>query len=282
VRPVRAFGALLAAHLLSFLRSKAAFYWTLAFPLFFLFMFGFVFGRGSAEAASFLMPGLFTITLLSGSFFGVAMRMVTERETGVLRRLWVTPVHPVVVVSAHGATALVTLMLSLVLQGVIARLVFKITVAGSWVALGVVLVAGALALIPIGLITGSVARDSRSAPAIANSLFFPLMFLSGSAIPFAFLPGWMQKVARLIPTTYLLEALQGVMVRGEGLKRIAGPVAVLLLTSLLGVGLNGLLFRWESTEPVRKGRLAIALAGLGALYAGAYFLAPALRMSKPP
>ena len=47
---------------------------------------------------------------------------------------------------------------------------------------------GACALVPIGLIVGSAARDIRTAPAIANLLFFPLMFLSGSAMPFAFLP----------------------------------------------------------------------------------------------
>ena len=57
----------------------------------------------------------------------------------------------------------------------------------------------------MGLLVGSTARDIRTAPAIANLLFFPMMFLSGSAMPFAVLPEGVQRFARLLPTTYLNE-----------------------------------------------------------------------------
>jgi ABC-2 type transport system permease protein len=276
---LRATLALYRGHLLTYRRNRTSIYWTLAFPLFFLLMFGYVFGRGDPDATRFIMPGLFTITIISGSVFGVAMRLVTEREIGILRRHHVTPVSAVAIVLAHAATALTALLVSMALQFVVARLLFKFHVAGSPVAFALVLLLGGAALIPIGLIVGSIARDSRTAPAIANFVFFPLMFLSGSAIPFMMLPGWMQKLARLVPTTYINEALQAVAVRGLGLSQVAGPLAVLALTSVVGVSLNGLLFRWESTEPVSTKRLLIALGGLAALYAGAYFLAPTLGMA---
>jgi ABC-2 type transport system permease protein len=276
---VRSCLALYRSHLLAYRRTRTALYWSLAFPMFFLLMFGFVFGHGDPDDTRFVMPGLFTITIISGSVFGIAMRLVTERESGILRRLRVTPVSGAAVVLAHGLTALTLLMASLTLQLIVARLLFHFRIEGSVVAFALVLVLAGAALIPVGLLVGSVARDSRSAPAIANFLFFPLMFLSGAAIPFMLLPEWMQRVARLIPTTYVNEALQGVVVRGEGLAKIAGPVAVLALTAVVGIGLNGLLFRWESTEPVRRDRLMLAVAGLGVLYVGAYFLAPALGMA---
>ena len=75
---------------------------------------------------------------------------------------------------------------------------------------------------PMGLLVGSTARDIRTAPAIANLLFFPMMFLSGSALPFAFLPDWVQRFARLLPTTYLVDATPSVIVRGEGLLPMPG------------------------------------------------------------
>src|SRR5207247_4757817 len=109
-------------------------------------------------------------------------------------------------------------------------------------------------------IAGSIARVTRAAPAITNFLFFPMMFLSGAAIPFPFLPAWMQRLARLVPTTYLVESLQGVMVRGQGLGRLRGPLLVLALMAAIGIGLNGLLFRWVSTEPVRRGRVTLSLS----------------------
>ncbi len=81
----------------------------------------------------------------------------------------------------------------------------------------------------MGLLVGSTARDIRTAPAIANLLFFPMMFLSGSAMPFAVLPEGVQRFARLLPTTYLNEIYSGVIVRGEGLLTLAGSLAVLLV-----------------------------------------------------
>ena len=280
MRTFRAFLALYRGHLLAYRRTRTAIYWSLAFPVFFLLMFGFVFGRGNPEETRFVMPGLFTITIISGSMFGIAMRIVSERETGILRRHRVTPVSPVAVVMAHGATALTTLTMSFVIQLVVAAILFHFQPKGSPAAFALVFLLGAAAMIPIGLIVGSVARDSRSAPAIANFLFFPLMFLSGSAIPFTMLPAWMQNVGRLLPTTYVNESLQAVIVRGAGLGQVIVPLVVLALTAVVGIALNGLLFRWESTEPVRKDRVLIVLGGLALLYVGASLVAPTLGMTS--
>jgi len=239
VRLIKSIQALYVAHMLGYARSRTAIYWSLAFPLFFLFIFGYVFGRGKTADIDYLMPGLLTITTISGSFFGVAMRIVTERETGVLRRLRLTPVPALAVVAAHALTALTVLLASLAVQVTVARLAFHFTVKGSPLGLFAVLAMGGLALIPIGLVAGSVARDSKTAPAITNFLFFPMMFLSGAAIPFAFLPEWMQRLARLVPTTYLVESLQGIIVRG--VRELSGaPVMASDLRASIALILAGL------------------------------------------
>jgi len=106
----------------------------------------------------------------------------------------------------------------------------------------------------------------RSAPAIGNMIFFPMIFLSGAALPIEMLPGWLQSFSRMLPTTYLVQALGGVMVRGEGLTRQALPLAVMLASGFVSFGLNSLLFRWESTQPLGAKRIGAALAGLAALY----------------
>ena len=82
--------------------------------------------------------------------------------------------------------------LSLVLLMLLARADLRHAAGGSWAALAGVFLCGAVALIPMGAARGSTARDIRTAPAIANLLFFPMMFLSGSAMPFAVLPDGVQ------------------------------------------------------------------------------------------
>ena len=277
---LRATAALYRGHLITFMRSRTAVYWSLAFPLVFLLIFGSVFGRGDPEQLDILMPGLLTITVISGSLFGVAIRMVTERETGILRRQRLTPLHPLSIVMAHGAMSLTMLLGSVAVQTLVARLMFGFTAKGSVFSLLIVVALGGLALIPFGLVVGSIARDSKVAPAMTNFLFFPLMFLSGATIPFPLLPEWLQRVARLIPTTYLVEALQGVIIRGVNVFNLGAPVIMLLLTAVIGVSINGLLFRWESDEPVKGRRLLISMAVMGAVYGTAYFVAPTLHIAS--
>ena len=279
---LKGLGALSNAYLKETLRSKTALFWNLLFPQFFLFGFALIFGGSDPARVTYLMPGLLTITVISATFFGISYSMVNQRETGVYRRFRATPVTAITVVLAHASTALFNLVTGLGLELLLAKLVFKITVAGSIVQLVLAILIAAFAFIPLGLIIGSVARDIKTAPAITNLLFFPMMFLSGAAVPFFMLPAWLRQVGELLPATYVVELLQGVMVRGDSFAHLLTPIGILLLSGILGFAVNGLLFRWESTEPIRKDRLAIAIGVLAAVYVAAFLIGPKLKMAQPP
>ena len=279
---IRCILALIRAQLTELRRSKTALFWMTAFPIGFLLLFGYVMARGDARVAAFMMPGLLTTTLMSASLFGVALPLVQQREIGLLRRLRVTPVPAAAVAVAHGITAILTGLVSLVVLMNLAKLLFGAQMAGSWPTLIAAYLCGACALVPMGLLVGSTARDIRTAPAIANLLFFPMMFLSGSAMPFAVLPEGVQRFARLLPTTYLNEIYSGVIVRGEGLMTLAGSLAVLLAIGSVGIVLTSMLFRWEGTDPIPRRSLAmIAIAFLLTLGVSA-LAAPAFKMVDMP
>lgn len=278
--PLRGTLALFRGFLIESSRSKASLFWTLAFPLLFLFAFGFVFGGGRPEVVGALLPGLLTISVMTGSFFGVAFRMIVARENGVLRRLRVTPVTALAVVVSYGLVALVLLVATLLLQLGVAGAVWRFSMAGSWGVFAAVSFAGFFAFVPLGLFVGSAARDMRTAPPIANLIFFPMMFLSGAAVPYAILPPFLKSAGRFLPATFLVEAFQGVMVRGERLSALAPPVGILVLTGLVGVGMNALLFRWESSDPVDRKRFLVALGLLALFLFAVALLAPPLEMGN--
>jgi imidazolonepropionase-like amidohydrolase/ABC-type multidrug transport system permease subunit len=279
---IRATVALIRAQFTEIRRSKTALFWMTSFPLGFLLLYGFVMARGDARIMAVMMPGLLTTTLMSGSLFGVTLPLVQQRETGLLRRLRVTPVMAISVVIAHGVTAVVTGLISLIVLMLLGRAIFDMQMAGSWPTLILVYLCGAFALVPIGLLVGSAARDIRTAPAIANLLFFPLMFLSGSAMPFAMLPEGVRRFARVLPTTYLNESYAGVIVRGETLWSLAGPLAVLLALGALGLVLTSMLFRWEGTDPIPRRSLAIIAAAFSITLGVSALAAPALRIADMP
>ena len=279
---IRSTFALLRAQLIEIRRSKTALFWMTAFPVGFLLLFGYVMARGDARVAAYLMPGLLTTTLMSGALFGVALPLVQQRETGLLRRLRVTPVPAAAVAIAHGVTAILTGLVSLVVLMTLARLLFGARMAGSWPMLVTVYLCGACALVPMGLLVGSTARDIRTAPAIANLLFFPMMFLSGSAMPFSVLPEGVQRFARLLPTTYLNETYSGVIVRGEGVMTLAGSLGVLLAIGAVGIVLTSMLFRWEGTEPIPRRSLAMVAIAFTLTLGVSALAAPAFKMGDMP
>jgi imidazolonepropionase-like amidohydrolase/ABC-type multidrug transport system permease subunit len=279
---IRSVIALVGAQLIELRRSKTSLFWMMAFPLGFLLLYGFVMARGDGKVMAVLMPGLLATTLMSGALFGVGLNLVQQRETGLLRRLRVTPLTAAAVTIAQGITAVMTGFLSLVILMLLGRTLFGLQMAGSWPSLAGVFLCGACALVPMGLLVGSTARDIKTAPAIANLIFFPMMFLSGAGMPFAFLPDGVKRFARLLPTTYLVDTYSSVIVRGDGLTSIAGSLAVLLAIGLVGIVLTSMLFRWEGTDPIPRRALATIAVAFASTLGLAAFVAPSFRMADLP
>src|SRR5262245_197637 len=150
----RSYLALVRTHLRTFFRSKEALFWSMAFPLGFLFLFGGIMARGNAKAATFMLPGLLTTMLISGSLFGSALPMVLAREKEILRRFRVTPLSAPTMILAQGTTALIQNALTFVLVLVVARFAFKTEIAGSLPSLALVFLFAAFSLVPLGLLVG--------------------------------------------------------------------------------------------------------------------------------
>ena len=274
--------ALAKSYVIEMLRSRTALFFTLLFPQLFLFVFAFVFAGGEPEKVAYLMPGLLTITALTSSFFGYSMHLVSERERGGLRRLRVTPTTAMMVVAGQFFYALVGLSLSLGFQFAVAKILFRFPIAGSAVSVAFMLGVGSVAFILLGLFVGCVSRDTRSAPALTNLIVFPMMFLSGSAVPFFILPAWVQRIGRLLPATYLNEGLQRAMIQGQPFRALLGPAAALAGYAAVGFALNSLLFRWESTDRVVPKRLLLGLAALAAVVIAIALFGPELTMARKP
>jgi imidazolonepropionase-like amidohydrolase/ABC-type polysaccharide/polyol phosphate export permease len=278
---LRGLRALTWAYLLETWRAKPAIFWNLAFPLFSLIGLSYIFGGGEAERVTHIVPGILTINLIAASFFAISLHMVSLRESEIYRRLRVTPLTALTVVLAHATTALVNIVISAALQLAVAKAWFRIEIRGSAAEVAVAVLLGAFAFIPLGLLVGSVAGDMRTAPALSNLLFFPMMFLSGAALPLYLMPAWMQRVAVLLPATYVVELLQAAIIRGSSWGELALPAAVLILTGLIGFAFDAGLFRWESREPIARRRLLLSLASLAAVYLAAFAGGVKLEAARP-
>ena len=71
-----------------------------------------------------------------------------------------------------------------------------------------------MAFLALGYVIASFAKTEDSANGMTSMIQFPMMFLSGAFFQIDQMPQFLQVVARLIPLTYLADALRQVMVGG--------------------------------------------------------------------
>ena len=189
--------------------------------------------------------GLSWAVAMSG-VFGAAMALVTWRKSGLLRRLRLSPASTSSIV---GSRVLITLGVAIVQAAiflVVGVFAFGLKLSGSWYLAIPVLLAGALAFMSIGLLTGAVSKTPEGASGLANLIIMPMAFLSGTFIPLDVAPAWMRTVSNFLPMGHLTNGMSAVMVRGQGIEAIWLPMLVLLGFALLFGAISARVFRWEA------------------------------------
>lgn len=174
--------------LLSFRRNPAATFFTAVLPLIFLVLFTSIFGNdtiastgsaGGIRAATFYVPGILGLSVVSATMVNLAITSVSKRENGILKRVRGTPLRPWVYVSAEISAALVITSVMTVLVVGIGWVLFDVSLfAAGVVNLLITLVLGAGSFCALGLAMSSIIPNEKAAPAVTNMIVLPLYFVS--------------------------------------------------------------------------------------------------------
>ena len=154
-----------------------------------------------------IVAGLSSLSMLFGTTSIEAVAVVLEKQTGTFDRLLVAPV------------SLFTIILGKTIAGFFFGLLLAaVTIFPLAVFAGVTILNPILAIVAIafasmafsalGIITSVYAKWVPDAQMYANFLRFPMTFLSGTFVALATYPLPLQVVARFLPLTYSIEALQ--------------------------------------------------------------------------
>ncbi len=192
-----------------------------------------------------LIPGVLGMNIMFSSLFGVGYVIVRYRKNGVLKRLMATPLTPLEFLSAQVSSRLwlIVLVTSLVYIGTDLLVGFRMT--GSYLTLLLVLVAGTLSMISLGLIVAARMRNEEAANGLLNLISWPMMLLSGVWFSLEGSPAVVRQAAQLLPLTHVTEAARAVMIDGAGLADIGWHLAVLVGMSGLFLAVGARWFRWE-------------------------------------
>jgi len=176
------------------------------------------------QSSHFFVPGLIAIILQLVLLFLTNLSIVRERELGTLEQLFVTPVGRAGLLFGKLVPYAVMAFgeMLIVLTAMVA--IFGVPIQGN---LGLLLLLSWLFIITVlglGLFISTLARTQLEAMQFAFLVMMPSVLLSGFMFPRSEMPLLIRAITYLLPVTYFVEILRGVILRGADFADVAPDV----------------------------------------------------------
>jgi len=233
-----------------FLRRKDELFWTLAFPVLFILLFGAIYGNSKWEGMSirsidYLLPGIIVMGAMVTGIMRTATAFVQEREQGIYRRLALTPLTRTTLIGSQLLQHYLVIIVQTLLLVAIGGLAFKTHLTGNTALFWLTLSVGALCFMSIGFALTGLIKTLRSATPIIQITYFALMFLGGIFFPNSLLPKWLENAAGILPSTQMGDALRAVVYNGSGIGDIWQKLAIMGAWIAVCMVISIRFFRWE-------------------------------------
>lgn len=233
-----------------FLREPMAAFFTLAFPLMLLFLFGSIFGNkptsafGGYGAVDVSVPDYTAMIIATSGLLGITITMASYRERGILRRLKATPLRPQTILGAQVIVIFLMTALGMILLVIAGKVVYGLRFNGSVLSVLAAFVLGSMSFFALGFLLAGVLPTARTAQIVAMVLFYPMIFLSGATIPREMLPESIRQVAQVLPLSHVVTLLRGLWM-GDPWEKHLTEVGILAVLLVVGVLVSSKTFRWE-------------------------------------
>ncbi|MGH7357030.1 MAG: ABC transporter permease [Candidatus Rokuibacteriota bacterium] len=168
-------------------------------------------------SAIFIVPGLIGALLMQTTITAMAVSIVRERERGTLEALVVSPIRRWELLVGKIAPNLMTAYGQMTMALIVAHFVFDVPIRGSLPLLYALSLTFMFGTLGVGIFISAVARTVPQAMQLAFLTFLPSIYLSGLLFPIEGMPRGAQIIAHVIPLTYFLRIVRGIVLKGVGL-----------------------------------------------------------------
>jgi ABC-2 type transport system permease protein len=177
---------------LSFWLNPVGAIFTVGFSLLFLLLLGASAGSSrvsylhNIKLVQYYVPGFIAYGVMSASFNSLAISLVIRRETGLLKRLRLSPLPTWTLLTSILISTLLIAFSQVVLMLAVGRWAFGVHLpsdASGIGALVVVLVVGGLSFAALGIAMSTFIPNQQAAGPVTSTVFFVLLFLSGLWFP---------------------------------------------------------------------------------------------------
>ncbi len=196
----------------------------------------------------YLTVSLIAYGVANTAFGGLAITLVVRRELGLMKRVLSTPLPAAAYLGSVVCSLLSVFAAQAVAIAVLGKLLYDVDFPSDWLSLAVAYAIAAFCFAGMGLGVASLIQSAEGASAVVNVIVLPMTFLSGGFGPTRDFPEFLQVIADLLPLTYLIDIVTGIVFDDTPIWEQPGAVAVLAAWGVGGILVAMRYFGWQPRE----------------------------------
>jgi ABC-2 type transport system permease protein len=191
----------------------------------------------------FVMPGLIAMLLQVLAVNITAQSIVREAELGLMEQLLVTPLRPLELVLGKLIPSVGLVVFDMIIITLFGVFWFGVPFRGSLWLFGWLSLLFIIAGLGLGLLISTVAHTQRETEQLTTLLMLLSQLLTGFIYPRSPMPPVVKAIGNLIPLTYFIRIMRGIVTKGIGLTFLWSDVLALAAYSAIVMGLAAVTFR---------------------------------------
>jgi ABC-2 type transport system permease protein len=190
------------------------------------------------DSSTFIVPGIIGVLLAMMLILITSMAIVREREHGTLEQLVVTPIGKTSIMLGKIIPFVVVGYVQMTVILVLGKLLFDIPIRGSIPLLYLLTFTYIVANLALGLLVSTLTRTQVQAMQLSFFFILPNILLSGFMFPRDAMPTIAQWIGDLVPLTYFLVILRGILLKGIGFSELWRQTLILGLFAVVLISLS--------------------------------------------
>ncbi len=171
---------------------------------------------GGFPYTAYITPGVLIHSTVFISIFS-GLQVVWERESGILKRLLVTPSGRYSIVIGRAMASGVRALFQVAIIVPFALLIgvqFRIDVPGFIGALAIIFFSSG-GFASISILVAAFMKSRERFMGIGQAIIFPLYFLSSALYPISSMPPILQQISSFNPMSYIIDAVRSLLITGD-------------------------------------------------------------------
>jgi len=203
---------------------------------------GFAQYSGTSDYMSFLILGAVLGNFVNAVFWGMGYALKNDMDAGVMESNWLTPIPRLLILVGRSLTNLFVTAVTSFGMVLVCKFVFGFNPTGDvWHAVLAILPM-LIGLYGFGFAFAGVVLLMREANTLVDMSAFLVQVFSGADFPVTILPKWLLPIALILPLTYGLDAVRGLLLKTNTLLSIGTEVILLIVFMFVMLWLGSWIF----------------------------------------